>query len=318
MRRLTAVRSIVTGTIIVLLAMAPAASLSVAGKSTLTIDNRVARFQLFYKSATRDRLNERSRWALWKQEYNFAAVPPTADGDIIARKQLDAAWSKYAILEPDLSSDTKAAELLAQKTFHRVLAILDPQATPVHARLLLFVGQFDNNAFSIPAMNGKPPTSVIPVEAQHLAILLAHELSHAVDFQLAHVKNSFGAPIGETMFLEGLAMRSSQLVLPGQTEAAYTSQGDQVWLHQCYLRKQRILRGIVPYLDVASQASATRFTFGNGTTGMHREVYCAAWIATGRLLSNGHSLAELAIVPEKSMSLMMRSTIETLLRGGPH
>ncbi len=124
-----------------------------------------------------------------------------------------------------MSSDTKTAELLAQKTFHRVVAILDPQATPVHAQLLLFVGQFDNNAFSIPAMNGKPPTSVIPVEAQHLAILLAHELSHAVDFQLAHVKNSFGAPIGETMFLEGLAMRSSQLVLPGQTEAAYTSQG---------------------------------------------------------------------------------------------
>ncbi len=58
MRRLTAVRSIVTGTIILLLAMAPAASLSVAGKSTLTIDNRVARFQLFYKSATRDRLND--------------------------------------------------------------------------------------------------------------------------------------------------------------------------------------------------------------------------------------------------------------------
>ncbi len=45
---------------------------------------------------------------------------------------------------------------------------------------------------------------------------------------------------------------------------------------------------------------------------MHREVYCAAWIATGRLLSRGHSLAELALVPEKSMSLMMRSTIEKL------
>ncbi|MEO6913277.1 MAG: DUF2268 domain-containing putative Zn-dependent protease [Candidatus Baltobacteraceae bacterium] len=289
------------------------ASVSLGNKNTLTIDNRVPRFQRFYESATKDRSNESKRWALWKQEYNFAAVPPTADGDLIARTQLDAAWSKYTILESKLSADTKSAELLAQTTFYRVVAILDPQATPVHARLLLFVGQFDNNAFSVPAMDGKPPTSVIPVEAQHLDVLLAHELSHAVDFQLAHVKNSFGAPIGETMFLEGLAMRSSQRVLPGRPEATYTSQGDQGWLHQCYARKQRILQGIVPYLDVASQAAATTFTFGNGTTGMHREVYCAAWIATGRLLSHGHSLAELATIPEKSMSLMMRATIQKLL-----
>ena len=33
-----------------------------------------------------------ARFGIWKDRYDFAAVPPTPQGDAIARKLLDAAW----------------------------------------------------------------------------------------------------------------------------------------------------------------------------------------------------------------------------------
>ena len=35
------------------------------------------------------------RWELWKKDYDFAAVPPTPEGEQMARKILDDAWPKY-------------------------------------------------------------------------------------------------------------------------------------------------------------------------------------------------------------------------------
>jgi hypothetical protein len=290
--------------------LAGAGPASAAALHTLDVDNRVGRFQAFYVDATRAALTGDARFALWQKEDGIAAVPPGPDGDAMARKLLDDAWDRYLALLPGLPALTVQAQLDARETFVRINLLLDTANVPIHSRVVLYVGQFDNNAYTVPPMEGRPATVMMPVENSRLRLIMAHELTHTVHIQLAGVKNSFGAPVGETMFLEGLAMRTAQRAYPGEPETAYTEMpGDEGWLANCYARKDAVLAGIAPDLDRAGQRIGTRYTFGDGNTGMHREAYCAAWIVMGKLLDSGWTLARLARIPEGSMVATMRAAM---------
>lgn len=261
----------------------------------LDIENRVPRFQAFYAAATKAPLTEAARWDLWRKDDGIAAVPPGKAGDGMARKLVDAAWSRYAALEPRLPTLTKTAAATARALFAEDNALLETQSDRIDTRVLLYVGQFDNNAFTVPPMDSKPATVVMPVENVNLRIALAHELTHSIHMQLAHVKNSFGGPIGETMLLEGLAMRTAQRAVPGLPDAAYTEMpGDSGWMRGCVAKKAAI---------------AMKYTFGDGNTGMHREAYCAAWFVVGRMLGSGKSLADLARIPEDRMVAAIRAAL---------
>jgi hypothetical protein len=277
----------------------------------LDIDNRVGKFETFYADATAKPLNANARFKLWQKEDGLAAVPPGPQGDAMARQLLDAAWDKYPPLIARLPALTKSAEETARTLFAKDNEILGTADTPIRARIVLYVGQFDNNAFTAPPMDGKPATVLMPVENINLKIATAHELTHAIHLQLAGVKNSFGAPVGETMFLEGLAMRVSQRAVPGLPDAAYTSMpDDRVWWPDCVARKMAILSGIKSDLDKSGRDIAMKYTFGKGNTGMQREAYCAAWFVMGNLLDEGKTLPQLARIPEDQMVATIRAAMK--------
>jgi hypothetical protein len=276
----------------------------------LDIDNRVPKFETFYRDATAKPLSDDARFRLWQKEDGLAAVPPGAQGDAMARKLLDAAWSKYPALQPKLASLTASAEATARAMFAKDNAILGTANDAIHARLVLYVGQFDNNAFTVPPMNGKPAIVLMPVENVNLRIALAHELTHAIHTQLIQAKNSFGAPVGETMFLEGLAMRTSQRAIAGFPDAAYVEMpGDKGWFARCKARKASILKGIAADLDKSGNDVAMKYTFGKGNTGLPREAYCAAWFVMGDLIASGKTLPQLARISEDRMVPTIRDAI---------
>lgn len=97
---------------------------------------------------------------MWQKEYGIAAVPPTPQGEALARKQLDAAWPRYAALVPRSSALEAGAERAARALFAATNRLYATAGTPIHTRLVLFVGQFDGNEFTVPAMHGQPPTVV--------------------------------------------------------------------------------------------------------------------------------------------------------------
>lgn len=269
---------------------------------TLDVVDRVPKFENFYREATAGNPSEADRWAMWKKDYGIASVPPTPEGDALARKQLDDVFPRYAALLPQLDTLEKRGESTGQDLFARINRLYETDGVPIHSALVLFVGQFDGNEFTIPAMHRKPPTVVMPVENADLELDLAHEISHSVHFQLARVANGFGAPIGETIFLEGMAMHATKAVVPGLPDARYTElQGEPGWFARCAANKDAIVAGILPYLGQSGPDVATKFTFGKGTTGMDRELYCAGWFAIGKMMENGASLAQLARIPESGM-----------------
>jgi hypothetical protein len=46
-------------------------------------------------------------------------------------------------------------------------------------------------------------------------------------------------------------------------------------------KSREILVGILPEMEKSDSATVTRFTYGQGTTGMTREAYVAGWIVIG-------------------------------------
>ena len=291
---------------LLLLASSPA----FAAGHVLDIDNRVGKFETFYAHATAKPMDADARFKLWQTEDGLAAVPPGPDGDAMARKLLDDAWSKYPALMPKLDGLEKGAEETAREMFAKDNEILGTANDPIHTRLILYVGQFDNNAFTVPPMEGKPATILMPVENINLKIALAHELTHSIQLQLVPIKNSFGAPVGETMFLEGLAMRTSQRAVPGLPDAAYTSMPNEPdWMPNCIAKKDAVMKAILPDLNKSGHEIAMKYTFGQGNMGMQREAYCAAWFVMGKLLDSGKTLPELARTPENQMVATIRAAM---------
>ncbi|MBU6297155.1 MAG: hypothetical protein KJS68_02825 [Alphaproteobacteria bacterium] len=285
-----------------------AGAVASSGAHMLDIASRVTKFEKFYADAKN--LDEAARWALWKKEYGIAAVPPTPEGEALARKQLDTAWSRYAALIPRLPTLEKNAEAAARRLFAGVNVLYATAGMPIHSRVVFFVGQFDGNEYTVPPMSGQPATVVMPVENPALNVQLAHELSHSVHFQLAGVKNSFGAPIGETIFLEGLAMHANKALVPSLPNTAYTELNDEPgWLTRCASHEPAVMKGILPYLDKSGPDVATKFTFGRGTTGMDRELYCAGWFAVGKMLAAGKTFPQLARIPEGKMIETVRAAM---------
>ena len=264
----------------------------------------------FHTEATSAKLTDEQRFALWRRKGGLTASPFGEEDDRTARPLLDKAWPRYPSLIPVLPSLARSAEEGARELFDTDNAILGSGASPIRVRLILIVGQFDDGASTVPPSDGKPATTVMPVENSAFRRVLAHELAHAIHFQLAGVTDQANAPLGVTIFLEGLAMRTAQRAEPGRIDADYAAMpGDTKWMPRCAANKDRIISRLLPDLDKAGADITMKYTTGKGNTGMQREGYCAAWFAFDTLLDHGHTLPELARIPEEKMVETMRDAL---------
>ncbi|KGX91520.1 hypothetical protein [Pontibacillus marinus] len=62
---------------------------------SIRINNKVNDFLEFYELANNNDLNHKERWLLWKEHYNFAAIPPGDEGKEIAKRMFHQSWEKY-------------------------------------------------------------------------------------------------------------------------------------------------------------------------------------------------------------------------------
>ncbi len=69
-----------------------------------------------------------------------------------------------------------------------------------------------------------------------------------------------------------------------------------------------------PFLAASSPAVTTRFTYGNGTTGLTSEAYCAGWILVGRMLATGWTFPAIAHVTEAHMPALVSYQVDATLR----
>jgi hypothetical protein len=274
------------------------------------------KFLMFYDTAMQKNLDTGARWLLWKRLYGFAAVPPGPDGQKMARKLLDSAWSRYPGVINRIRQGPSVLDPSPQHILDKVARVLKPDTTQyaVKVKLLVFVGGLEDNAFAYTS-NGIS-TVAIPIEINNhqLALTMAHEFTHAVHTKMAKLSGAYVKSIAELVMMEGIAMRVTEQLWPGETPETYTNAHSDTWLKDAASHQKDILKGVQQHLADSSYAAMTQFTFGTGTTGLQRESYYAGWIIVGQLEKQGFTLSKLACLPSASIKTILNETIEAMLK----
>ena len=130
------------------------AGVAQAAEHTLDLVERVGKFQAFYAEAS-GAAGARCAIRAVAEGLRLCGRAPGPQGDAMARTLLDGAWDKYPALLPKLPALLKEATDDGNEAFARIDELLETGDTPIHTRLVLYVGQFDNNAYSIPPMEGR-------------------------------------------------------------------------------------------------------------------------------------------------------------------
>ena len=273
------------------------------------------RFLDFYAAASAPGVDPEARWQLWQERYGFAAVPPTPEGQKIARRLVEEAWPKYEAALPVIRAGGAAMKPDPLTVLRQVSAVLKP-STPVEVEVRTYVGAFDGNAFTF-GETGKPGVAVPTemTEAQR-ATVLPHEMTHAVHMLTANLSGGWERSIAMTMLQEGLAVHVSQTVAPGRDIRDHI-EFSPGWWDAANAKRRSILTAIAPVLDRKDSDSVFRFTMGRGPNGLEREAYAAGWWVVDHLRRRGMSLAEIARIPEAEMPAVVHRAINEMVGGQP-
>lgn len=277
---------------------------------TLDVLDLTPKFLAFYDAAQKEHANADQRWEQWKKMYGFAAVPPTPEGQALARKLLDAAWPKYPAALGRIRQGPAAIVPKPQLALEQVATLLSVDV-PIDVKLLVYVGGFEGNAFTAPDKDGAPKVA-IPVEDEHPGLLMTHEFTHAVEAEQAGLSLDWRRSIAHTIFTEGLAMHAVQAIHPGEADVAYIGEVAPGWYAKAQAKQAQILADIAPHLGEDSSDAVMRYTMGQGGAGVEREAYYAGWLVIGDLLNHGWTFPRLARVSDADMTKLCAESLARL------
>jgi hypothetical protein len=284
-----------------------------ASRGSIVIKDITPKFLAFWRAATAEPLSADERFALWKKLDGFAAVPPTPEGDRIARKLLDAAWPKYPAAIPRIEKGAEGLEPAPQEALDRVASLLKPDR-PFRLTLIVYVGAFEGNAFTM-GQNGEP-TVAVPVEesAAERGPVMTHEFVHATQIGMGTMAGGWVRTIGETALAEGLAMRVTQKLYPGLPATRFTEMpGEPGWLARADTMRGPIFRDIREVVTSSKSQDVFRYTMGTGPAGIDREAYYAGWSVVGYWLVHGMSYADIARIPESKAPGRVAAALDALI-----
>lgn len=278
---------------------------------TIQVTDLTPKFLRFYREAIAEHAGPDRRFHLWKRDYDFAALPPVPERDRLARELLDKAWPTYPEVMGRIRAGAAGMRPAPEPILRSVAAKLGLDR-PLKLQMIVYVGCREKNAFFF-AANGKLNIAV-PVEEspEWRGPVLTHELTHAVNQELAGFSEGWERSIARTLFQEGLAMRVTESLLPGRGDAAYV-EARPGWLAAAEAKQTAILKAIRPELRASDSATVMRFTMGKGPNGLEREAYYAGWVVVGHLLRTGHTFPELARIPEDRLPALVDQAIGEIL-----
>ncbi len=292
----------------------PALSLGDSSEIRIKVKDLSRKFLSFYDAASAGNLSENARWLLWKRSYNFAAVPPTAQGDSMARKLLDNAWSRY----PAIVAELKKGDLLGKPepagVLQSVTGLLKP-GKPMDVTILSYIGGFEDNAFTNVTNEGIivaiPRESPTPTRE----LLMTHEFTHAVQISMGCLSGGYIRSVGAIVVSEGLACRVTQSLHPNLGDGSFI-EITPGWLQKCRDRQSEILKDVKTHLKSSDPNDIMKYTMGKSDLGIDREAYYAGWVVVQHWRAKGLTFAQIARIPEKDMPAKAEQAIDELLASG--
>jgi len=273
----------------------------------IKVVNHVEKFLTFYQLA-KD-CDEHRVWELWKEHYNFAAVPPGEQGEKMAQELLKNAWHMYPSIIDNLIKWKPDVEK-AKHYLKKVTDLLNYNQD-IDIVLVYFVGAFDHNPFVAPINDGKIALCM-PVEDSKEDIMLTHELTHIVHSKTAELAVEWERSLATVIIQEGLAMHVSKRLVPNYPIEDYVEH-KKGWLVDCKKQAKEIIQGLLPVLEETSYEKVFQFTMGHGTTGCEREAYYVGWVLVEHMLKHEYSFEKIAAIKQKDMPDTIRQHLHHLM-----
>ena len=288
-----------------------AKSIQVAGPVTLEIVDLSPRFHDFYQAA--QGMSAEQRFKEWEARYDFAAVPPTPEGRVVARKLIDEAWPRYGAALPLIRKGPAGMQPQPADTMIKVAHLLGATEA-MQIRLTTYVGGFEENAFTAAFPDGTIAVAVpLEMDPATRSRILPHEFTHALHNRLAKLSPGWDRSVGRIIFEEGLAIHAAMAVAPGSREHQYIEH-KAGWFAQALPKRKAILSGLRPHLGTSDAQTVFKYTMGQGSQGLEREAYFAGWLVVGRLLEQGKTFPQLARVPEDQMPRLVEAAMAELIQ----
>lgn len=285
-----------------------------APQVSITVKDLTPKFLAFYDKARTEKDPEK-RFALWKQMYGFAAVPPGPQGDAMARELLDHAWAGYPAVMDRIKAGLAGFDPPPETTLRWVAEVLKPDG-PVNITLLLYVGGLEKNAFTAGGKDGAPTVAVsVEADPKERGPVMTHEMVHAVQITMGSSSGGWIRTIGETVLAEGLAVRVTQHLYPNLPEGDFIER-QPGWLNDCAARRRQILLDVKSALASDKSEDVFRYTIGKGPAGVEREAYYAGWLVVDYWTRHGLSYAEIVRIPEAQAPARVSAAIDGLLAEG--
>lgn len=266
------------------------------GLFTIEIEDHAQRF-LAWLDAAREAPDADARWILWQQLYGEAAVPPTPQGRELARRLVDAAWPRYDEAVPAAKAGAERVAQPTARTLNEVARLLQLDRES-RVGLKTIIGGFEKNAY---AYRADVPVLVLPLETiDPDGLTIAHEGTHVVHMLLSGQPGQWERSLAAIAIQEGLAMHVACELNPGRSDEDCVGGSSGYWA-QAAGRKEAILRGAKDELSRSDPATAAKYTYGNGNTGLRREGYAIGWWVVAQLRHDGMSLAQIARIDTAAM-----------------
>lgn len=302
--------------VLALVLAAPAAVLSAPAPEpqvSITVKDLTPKFLAFYDKAKGEKDADK-RFALWKQMYGFAAVPPGPDGDAMARQLLDHAWAGYPAVMDRIKAGLAGFDPPPETTLKRVAALLQPDK-PVNMTLQLYVGGLEKNAFTA-ASGGTVIVSVsVEQDPKDRGPIMTHEMVHAVQISMGSSSGGWIRTIGETVLAEGLATRVTQRLYPNLPDGDFIER-QPGWLSECASKRRQILLDVKSAVASDKSEDIFRYTIGKGPAGVEREAYYAGWLVVDYWTRHGLTYADIARIQEAQAPARVSAAIDGLLAEG--
>lgn len=277
----------------------------VPGKSGINVVDLTPRFLAFYEKAIEvDSADE--RFLLWKEHYDFVALPPgLPDRNERARKMLDEAWPNYTDVMDRIKLGISSLSPSPVPALEQAAELLNAEDDIPSITLLYYVGMLEDNAFFAPRPDGSVVVA-LPAEMDpgRRDTAMAHEFVHAIHNSLSDLVLGPEGSIANLVLSEGIAMHATRTLFPKKPDTEHLG-GNQEWQQACHQRIDVILDQIEAVLEIRGPETVSRFTVGEGLTGIEREGYCAGWYLVDRLLEGGRTLAGLVRVPESQVAAVL-------------
>ncbi|MCP3026792.1 hypothetical protein [Halobacillus sp. A5] len=263
-------------------------------------------FLAFYEQAQAAEVQEEKRYTIWKQYYGFNPFRREEQREQLAQEMLNQAFPKY---EAALSH-IRNFEPDQESIYHYVSTIREHfQAyEPLHLTVIFFVGDFETDPF-IEKEDNESYTLYFPIEREWNDVHFANELVKVVYLNQLKVNPARLANIAFVIFLEGLALHTSNRVIT--SEALGT--GLYPWMEKCQLEPTRIMINIFPHLRRSDYKAIYSFTKGTGASGYQNEAGFVGWCVVEHLLKRGYTLPELLFIPEERLTTLIEKSLYQIM-----